>query len=158
MRVLKKIKLIFFSIFCLTIGISCQKDINILEETTPTNATGSISNISTVTTLIKGVTELDDDDISCVDFKYPITFYTYNANNQQTGITSVNTDTELYNLLDDLEDEDRLSIQYPITLINADSTETIINDNETLENTLDTACDDDDDSSDDDSDDDTTDD
>ncbi len=90
----------------------------------------------------------DDDDIECIDFVYPITLFTFNVNQQQTGTVTINSDRELRLFFRELDDDDFVSIQYPVTLIRFDGTEIQVNSNEELEAALDMAddaCDEDDD-------------
>jgi hypothetical protein len=90
----------------------------------------------------------DDDDIECIDFVYPVTFYTFDVNNQQTGQVTVNSDRELKYFLDELEDDDIISIDFPITLIKFDGTEIRVENNAQLAAALEIAkdeCDEDDD-------------
>lgn len=90
----------------------------------------------------------DDDDIECIDFVYPLTFFTFDVNNQQTGSVVVNNDEELRRFLDEREDGDIISLDYPVTLIKADGTEVVVNSNAELAMALEAAreiCDEDDD-------------
>ncbi len=90
----------------------------------------------------------DDDDIECIDFVYPITLYTFDINQQQTGKVTVNSDRELRLFFKELDDDDFVSIDYPITLIKFDGTEIQVNSNSELAAALEMAedaCDEDDD-------------
>lgn len=90
----------------------------------------------------------DDDDIECIDFVYPITIFTFDINEQLTGEVSVSSDMELRRFFAGLEDEDLVSIQFPLTLKKFDGTEIVVNSNSELANALERAkdeCDEDDD-------------
>jgi len=90
----------------------------------------------------------DDDDIECIDFVYPLTFFTFDVDNQQTGTVVVNNDEELRRFLDEREDEDLISLEYPVSLIKADGTTITVNSNAELAMALEAAreeCDEDDD-------------
>ena len=90
----------------------------------------------------------DDDDIECIDFVYPITLYTFDLNNIQTGTVDVASDRQLRRFFDELEDDDIVSIDYPVTLVKFDGTEMQVNNNEELAMALRMAkdsCDEDDD-------------
>lgn len=90
----------------------------------------------------------DDDDIECIDFVYPITLYTFDLNEQQTGSVSVENDYQLRRFFAGLDDEDIVSIDFPITLVKFDGTEVQVNSNEELVQAIDMAkelCDEDDD-------------
>lgn len=89
-----------------------------------------------------------DDDIECIDFVYPITLFTFDINDQVTGEVSVNSDKELRKFFAGLEDNDLVSIQFPLTLKKFDGTEIVVNNNGELANALEMAkeeCDEDDD-------------
>ena len=89
-----------------------------------------------------------DDDIECIDFVYPITLFTFDINEQQTGRVTVNSDRELRLFFEELDDDDFVSIDYPVTLIKFDGTEIQVNSNAELAAALEMAkdaCDEDDD-------------
>lgn len=90
----------------------------------------------------------DDDDIECIDFVYPITLFTFDINNQQTGEVVIESDEQLRKFFDGLDDDDLVSIQFPITLKKFDGTEIVVDSNGELANALEMAkdeCDEDDD-------------
>ncbi|MEX0313748.1 MAG: hypothetical protein AB3N18_06190 [Allomuricauda sp.] len=90
----------------------------------------------------------DDDDIECIDFVYPITLFTFDINNQQTGEVAVESDEQLRKFFNGLEPGNLVGIQYPITLKKYDGTEIIVDSNAELANALEMAqdeCDEDDD-------------
>ncbi len=74
-----------------------------------------------------------DDSIGCLDFEYPITFFIYDSNQQQTGTVTVNNDLELFTFLQGLDSDDFISIDYPINVILDDGTVVEVNTNEELE-------------------------
>ncbi|HBY69259.1 MAG TPA: hypothetical protein DEG69_16825, partial [Flavobacteriaceae bacterium] len=47
-----------------------------------------------------------ESEIDCVDFVYPITVFTYNSNDEQTGTVTIDNDIELYLLLFNLDGDD----------------------------------------------------
>lgn len=90
----------------------------------------------------------DDDDIECIDFVYPITLFTFDVNEQQTGEVQVENDEELSRFFDGLDGSDLVSIQFPITLKKYDGTEVVVDSNAELARALELAedeCDEDDD-------------
>ncbi len=90
----------------------------------------------------------DDDDIECIDFVYPVTLFTFDINEQQTGEVTVNSDKELRRFFAGLEDEEIVSIQFPLTLKKFDGTEIVVDSNAELAAALERAkdeCDEDDD-------------
>lgn len=78
----------------------------------------------------------DYDDIACVEFIYPISLFTYNTNNEQTGMLVINTDKELYLLFSGIEDDDLISIEYPVSVVMENGTQTA-HSNDELETLLD---------------------
>lgn len=90
----------------------------------------------------------DDDDIECIDFKYPLTFSVYDSNNQVSGVTTINNDQELFEFFDDLDNSQLVAFKFPITVVLSSGEELIINDNSELEDSIENArdnCDEDDD-------------
>ena len=60
--------------------------------------------------------ENDFDEIDCVNINYPIKISVYNANNQIANTINVQNDSDLYNILDKLEDNFFIAINYPISI------------------------------------------
>ncbi|MER3317926.1 MAG: hypothetical protein RIB79_06505 [Allomuricauda sp.] len=90
----------------------------------------------------------DDDDIECIDFVYPITLFTFDVQNQLTGEFQVNGDREMRRFFDELEDNELISIDFPITLKKFDGTQITVQNNAELAAALEMAknqCDEDDD-------------
>ncbi len=90
----------------------------------------------------------DDDDIECIDFVYPITLFTFDINEQQTGEVTVENDEQLRKFFNGLEDDDLVSIEFPVTLKKYDGTEIVVDSNGELAQALEMAkdeCDEDDD-------------
>ncbi|WP_397362442.1 hypothetical protein [Olleya sp. R77988] len=89
-----------------------------------------------------------DDDIECIDFQYPITASIFDSNNQLIETITINNDNQLYDFIDDIDEDDIINIQFPITVILSDGTTIVINNLNELENTIDNFeddCDEDDD-------------
>ncbi len=100
-----------------------------------------------------------DDDEQCTKFLYPMTFKVFFGDNPQSTQITINSDDELIEFLATLTSNTGFYILFPITLVDVDGVETIINDLTEFEGTLQMLVDacqggDDDDSDDDDSDDD----
>ncbi len=90
----------------------------------------------------------DDDDIECIDFVYPITLFTFDINKQQTGNVTVDSDMEMRRFFAGLDEEDLISIEFPVTLKLYDGTEIVVDSNGELANAIENAkeaCDEDDD-------------
>lgn len=56
----------------------------------------------------------NDDDIECIDVIYPVTFFTYDREAQQTGSVSVESDKEMRRFFAGLDEEDIISLQFPV--------------------------------------------
>jgi len=90
----------------------------------------------------------DDDDIECIDFNYPISVNVFDTNSQVAEVVTLNNDQELYNFLEELDDDDLVSINFPITVVLSNGEEIVVQDNEELEDVIEDAeddCDEDDD-------------
>lgn len=83
----------------------------------------------------------EDDDIECVDFKYPVTLSVYDTENQLSEVVTVTSDQELYELFEYFDDDKICSFKFPITVVLAGGEEVIINNNDELESILEDAVD-----------------
>lgn len=63
-----------------------------------------------------------DDDIECLDFQYPITASVFNTNNELISTITVINDEQMYNFIDDIDEDDLVSIDFPISVITSDGT------------------------------------
>lgn len=91
----------------------------------------------------------DDEDIECIDFKYPITFSLYDSDNQIPGVLLIDNDEKLFELFNSLDDGQFISFKFPTTVVLWDGNEVIVNDNNELEDVIENTigdCDEDDDS------------
>lgn len=89
-----------------------------------------------------------DDDIECLDFQYPITASVFNSNSEVIETITITSDNALYSFIDDIDESDLISLNFPITVIISDDTLITINSLNELENTIelyDDYCDEDDD-------------
>ena len=130
-------------------------DNDILDIIFPINIT--LSDFSEITINgIEGLRELarecveggNDDDIECIDFVYPLTFFTFDINKQQTGSVVVESDRDMRRFFHELGENDVVSLDFPVKLKLYDATEiTVTNHAElaTAINNAKNACDEDDD-------------
>lgn len=86
------------------------------------------------------------DEIDCISFNFPIVINVYNANNQLANTITINNNTDLYNFLENLEDNEYVAIQYPISLIDSNGVNVTITNNDQLEDVIEDSIDDCDDS------------
>ncbi|MBK5213295.1 MAG: hypothetical protein JJE55_06520 [Flavobacteriaceae bacterium] len=70
--------------------------------------------------------------IDCIDLVYPLTFFIYNSNQQQTGNQTVGNDGELLALLLSLEPGTYIALQFPISVVLQDGTIVQVNSNAEL--------------------------
>lgn len=84
------------------------------------------------------ITDGSDNDIECIDFIYPFNVYTYNANLEKASNETLNSDQQLFQLLNGLDSLDLWSIDYPITVY-TDGLEITVDSNAQLENIIDTS-------------------
>ena len=89
-----------------------------------------------------------DEDIECLDFNYPISAFIFNSNDEIIYTLQITNDSEIFNLIQNLDNFDFVSLRFPLTLTIYDGTELIINDLNQLETTIEAykdSCDEDDD-------------
>lgn len=89
-----------------------------------------------------------DDDIECIDFKYPITISIYNLNFQVIDVVTINSDEQLHHFIRNLEGGVLASLNFPVTMVYEDGTTIEVHNNTELENVMKearNACDEDDD-------------
>jgi hypothetical protein len=89
-----------------------------------------------------------DDDIECVDFKFPLEISVYDSENQISDVITIDNDKEMHDFIDELDEEDVAGFVFPITVVLSDGTEMQVSDNDALEDILENAindCDEDDD-------------
>lgn len=89
-----------------------------------------------------------DDDIECLDFVYPISASVFNTNNEIIETLTFTNDYDLYEFIDDIDEDDLIGFEFPISIVIADGTEIIINNFNELDDAIDEFdddCDEDDD-------------
>lgn len=91
----------------------------------------------------------EDDDIECIDFKFPISFSVYNPNFQVIDVVEIENNRQLHKFIKRVVNAEVLaSLNFPVTMVLADGTEIVVNNNQELESTINDAkddCDEDDD-------------
>ena len=89
-----------------------------------------------------------DDDIECIDFVYPISISVYNAQFQVIDTITIENDAQLYAFIDEIEGGILASINFPVSMVLADGTTIVVNNNSELNAAIENAdetCDEDDD-------------
>lgn len=90
----------------------------------------------------------NDDDIECIDFKYPIAISIYNLNFQVIDVVTINSNEQLHHFIKNLEGGVLASLNFPLSMVYTDGSTIMVNNNMELENVLKearNACDEDDD-------------
>ena len=93
----------------------------------------------------------EDDDIECIDFQYPISFSVYNPNFQVINVVNIENDRQLYRFIKRVRNAEvglLASLNFPVTMVLADETEIVVNNNAELQRAIEDAkdtCDEDDD-------------
>lgn len=90
----------------------------------------------------------DDDDIECIDLVYPVTFFTYDRSQQQTGSVNLESDKEVRRFFAGLDEDDIISLQFPVMFELYDGTKVTVNSITELRDAIERAkeaCDEDDD-------------
>ncbi|WP_296383889.1 hypothetical protein [Winogradskyella sp.] len=110
----------------------------------------TITNISELNTYNSGCNgeNIDDDDIECIDFQYPIEASIFNSNNELLNTVNLESDNQLYEFIGAIDLNDIITISFPITVTLSDNSEISINNLNVLETTIENAintCDEDDD-------------
>lgn len=91
---------------------------------------------------------MDDDDIECIDFVYPITASIFNKTSELTDRATFSNDKQLYDFIEDLDENIVVNVDFPIAVIISDGTTNVINDLVVLETAIEDIkddCDEDDD-------------
>lgn len=89
-----------------------------------------------------------DDDIECIDFVYPVKVFVFNTETQLSTAEDIEEDEDLHDLFENLENEELLSFDFPLTLIYPDGENVTVYTNQELEDRFSAAegiCDEDDD-------------
>lgn len=89
-----------------------------------------------------------DEDIECIDFQYPITYSIFDQNNELIETVTISNDQEHYEFIENLDDTDIITINFPLTLILSDGNTVTVTNILDLEEVIEDAiddCDEDDD-------------
>ncbi|MBT0607392.1 hypothetical protein [Aequorivita echinoideorum] len=80
--------------------------------------------------------DTSSQEITCLDFAYPINFLTYNAEQQRTGIVTINEDIELFGFLQNLDANTYVSLDFPVTVFTSGGTVANVSNNVELQNMI----------------------
>lgn len=91
----------------------------------------------------------EDDDIECIDFKYPISFSAYNTEFQIIDVVTIENDRQLHRFIKRVKEREIFaSLNFPVEMILSNGDVVEVNNNKELQETIDAAkddCDEDDD-------------
>jgi hypothetical protein len=80
-------------------------------------------------------------EINCIDFDYPISINKYNMNNQVASTVTIQSNSQLYNFVNDLDTNEIVGLVYPIMLNKLNGPSITISNNSQLENAIEIAVD-----------------
>ncbi|MBQ0735702.1 hypothetical protein [Aquimarina celericrescens] len=86
--------------------------------------------------------EDDNESIECIDFQYPFSASVFNSQSELIETASFENDRDLYQFIDDLEDTDIATINFPIVIVLFEGTEIEIDDLDNLEDAIEDVIDD----------------
>ena len=127
--------------------LNIEFPITIIEDNFIETVVNSQTELSTLANTCNGE-NIDDDDIECIDFVYPITVSIYNKTSELTDRISILSDKQLYSFIEDLNENLVVNVGFPINVVFSDGTFIEISDLVVLETTIDLVkdtCDEDDD-------------
>ncbi len=76
------------------------------------------------------------NDIDCIDFVYPLTFFVWNSDTETTTTVTVTSDEDLYQFLSTMSTTDFISIDFPISVELEDGSIVTVNSNQELESLI----------------------
>lgn len=82
------------------------------------------------------------DEIDCISLIYPIVINLYDSNNQIASSVTVTSNSNLFNFLDNLNNNTFVAISFPISAVNLTGQTQVINSNVELSNFMEDAIDD----------------
>lgn len=87
------------------------------------------------------------DEIDCIQVVYPVSINVYNTSLQLAETVVIQTNAQLFNFLNNLNSNQLIAVQYPITIINSNGQNVVVQNNTQLLELIDDSIDDCDDNS-----------
>lgn len=79
----------------------------------------------------------EDDDIECIDFQYPISFSVYNSQFQVLKVVKIENDRDLHYFINRVKSSEVFaSLNFPVTMVLADGSTIVVNNNRELESAI----------------------
>ena len=131
-------------------------DINVLDITFPISiaqsdhsviSVNNIAELNNLAALCSGE-NIADNDIECIDFVYPIGSSIFNTANELISTEIFTEDSELYGFIDNITEDDIISMNFPISLLLSNGSQLEVNSIAELQITIENeqnTCDEDDD-------------
>lgn len=113
-------------------------------------STQVINNSDALDDVLDDCEEDDDDDfdeIDCITLNYPVVLNIYDSNNQLASTLTITNDVQFYNFIENLDDNEFIAINYPISLVDSNGNNVVVNSNSQLEEIIEESIDDCDDNS-----------
>lgn len=88
--------------------------------------------------------EGDDDDIECLDFRYTLDLFVFDAKKEMADIVTINSDKEMFLFFNNMGDDDLVGFEFPLSLVQFDGSAVEVHDNIELEESIESlidACD-----------------
>lgn len=126
----KLIKLTFSAFLLIFLVSSCTTEDSQPFDDSDTNIVAVDSELGNL--LLRTTDGNNNSSIDCIDLVYPLTFFIYNSNQQQTGTQTVGNDGELLALLLSLDPGTYIALQFPISVVLQDGTTVQVNSNAEL--------------------------
>jgi hypothetical protein len=126
----KLTKFAFLACLLIFIASSCTKEDFQPIDDSDTNIVAVDSELGNL--LLRTSDNNSSTSIDCIDLVYPVTFFIYNSNQQQTGTQTVGNDGELLALLLFLENGTYIALQFPVSVVLQDGTIVQVNSNAEL--------------------------
>ncbi len=76
------------------------------------------------------------DEIDCINLNYPIVVNVYDSDNQLANTVTLTSNSLLYNFLENLNSNQYIAINYPISLVNSSGNTIVINNNQQFEDSI----------------------
>lgn len=143
--------------------VATEDDYQLVRDAIAINGDDEVELIFPVTIQQRDFTEItisDDDDfedlqedceveianngapITCINLNYPIEISTFNTRLQIINTINISNDMQLLDLIDNIDDDEFYEIAYPITVVSS-GTDITINDDDALEDIVDSCVEDD---------------
>lgn len=126
----KLTKFTFLACFLIFLASSCTKEDSQPLDDSDNNIVAVNSELGNL--LLRTTDGNNTTSIDCIDLVYPLTFFIYNSNQQQTGTQTVGNDGELLALLLSLDPGTYIALQFPISVVLQDGTIVEVNSNAEL--------------------------